>query len=196
MRDYREVLLIARLEAMSPVARSVFAGLCAERLWPLYLRFARATHAAGEEQLAAAFQHGWDAVQGLQVDLASEREFTQASVPSDETDWTLESGYGQSAIACLAYFLRTCTTGDVQEAVWSARQVYEAADYAAQHSLADLDLNSLESEQVLLAHPLVQAALAGIEADLAGAARVTSTDWTGLREQVRREAMDWAAQMP
>ena len=59
--------------------------------------------------------------------------------------------------------------GDPQEAAWAARQLYDAADYAAQRQIADLDLNDPRAEDALLATPVVQEALAGIEQDLAGA---------------------------
>lgn len=44
-------------------------------------------------------------------------------------------GYAQNAAAAVACAVRTWMTDEPQEAVWGARQVYEAADYAAQHAL-------------------------------------------------------------
>lgn len=63
--------------------------------------------------------------------LARAQQIVEDMVPADEGEWTFEMGYGQSAIAAVVYAVRTWLTDDPQEAVWAARQVHQAADYAA-----------------------------------------------------------------
>lgn len=88
-------------------------------------------------------------------------------VPNEDDEaWVDEFAYGQNGAAAVAYALRTALTGDPQVAAWAARQVYEAADFAAQQQLPDLDLKKAGAEEELLSAPVVQEALGGIRDDL------------------------------
>lgn len=105
-------------------------------------------------------------------------------MPDEEDEgWVAESAYGQSGAAAVAYALRTQLSDDPQEAIWGARQLYEAADYAAQQQNADLELNDPGAEELLLCTPVVQEALAGIEHDLARVA--AGEDVTSIRQQAQ-----------
>ena len=88
----------------------------------------------------------------------------------DDEGWVEESAYGQNGALAVTYALSTHLRGEPQDAAWAARQLYDAADYAAQRQVEDLDLNDPRAEDALLATPVVQEALAGIEQDLASVA--------------------------
>lgn len=99
---------------------------------------------------------------GIDADVESAREVAEALVPFEDDDWVLESGYAQNGIAAIAYAVRAWLSDDPQEAVWAARQVYEAADYGAQQSQpAALRVYSAGVEEQLAHAPVVQAAVRG-----------------------------------
>ena len=111
-------------------------------------------------------------------------------MPEEDDDWVLESGYAQSAAAAVAYALRTRITDNPQEAAWAARQIYDAADYAAQRKLEDLDLNEPGAEDALADQPVVQEALAGVEADRdAALADPPPAEIPPLRDAARQGAL-------
>lgn len=60
-----------------------------------------------------------------------------ALVPAgEEGELLLGSAVAQNAVACVAYALEVHQTGEVQKAVWAARQLYEAADAVVQQGAA------------------------------------------------------------
>jgi hypothetical protein len=183
--------LVRRLAAASPADRAAFATAVAERLFGLYARYAERTGTTTDD-LRAALDEAWDAAAGepSPEDLARWQDIAEGLVPDEEDDgWVDESAYGQNGAAAVAYALRTHLGGDPQEAAWAARQLYDAADYAAQRQVEDLDLNDPRAEDTLLATPVVQEALAGIEQDLAGAVE----DGAALRARAQEGGVRLAA---
>ena len=171
MRRYDEAALVARLAAASPRARALFAALIAERLFPLYEHFAATADDGDPARLREALDTAWAALDGdvPAAELEREQAVAEALVPAEDDGWHTTSAYGQNAAAAVAYALRTRLTDDAQEAAWAARQAYDAADYAAQQQLEDLAFSDPGAEDALAGRPVVQEALAGIDADLAGA---------------------------
>ena len=194
MRSYDEQAVRARLARLRRAERAAFAAACAERLWPLFVRYANITGQADPRSLRTALDDTWRAVQGNEVDLAEAQQVAEGMVPSDEGEWVHEMGYGLHAAACVAYAVRTWLTDDPQEAAWAARQVYEAADHAAQHARPDLDfdLDGPDAERTLREHPAVQAALAGIEDDLAAVESADPDSWDGLRKRAEEDGAERA----
>jgi|GEM_PF-4565762 len=82
-----------------------------------------------------------------------------------------EAGYAQNGIAAIAYAARAWLDGQPHDAAWAAKQVYEAADFAAQTQMDDGDVFSPEVEDALRSAPVVQTALGAITADLDSAER-------------------------
>lgn len=156
---------IARLVAsLGRGARTAFAAACAERLWPLVERYASAASLPMEDRraLRTSLDAAWGVASGIDADVESAREVAEALVPFEDDDWVLESGYAQNGIAAIAYAVRAWLSDDPQEAVWAARQVYEAADYGAQQSQpAALRVYSAGVEEQLAHAPVVQAAVRG-----------------------------------
>lgn len=194
MLTYDEAANVRRLSRLDRVRKAAFAAACAQRLLPLYGRFAAATH-ADPAIIHEALARVWDALQGASVDLRAVQAAAEDQVPQEDDDWILEMGYGQNAAACCAYAVRTWLTDDAQEAAWAARQVYELADYAVQQLLPDLDLNSPDAESQLAGHELVQAALVGIEQDLRDV-ESPALDVDALAERASREGLVWSRGMP
>jgi hypothetical protein len=167
--QYDEAELVRRLTQVPRPARVMFAAACAERLLPLYRRFHDLTSQGDPDALAATLDAVWRvALAGMdQEGLARRQEMAESLVPDEDDSWTPESAYGQHGAAAVAYAVRTWLADNPAEAGWAARQVYEAADYAALQRYPDIDLNAPGAERELLAQPVVQEALAGLAADLA-----------------------------
>lgn len=169
MLRYDERSLMDGLSRLSPAFRVLFAAACAERLMPLYGRYHEVSEEGNPEQLGAALEAAWGAVLGAisRDGLSAWQTLAEGLVPDeDDESWVDEYAYGQNGAAAVAYALRTALTGDSQEAAWGARQVYEAADFAAQQQLQDLDKNRPGAEDQLLSTPVVQEALAGMRDDM------------------------------
>jgi len=167
MVSYDESAIRARLARLDRASRTAYASACAERLWPLFERYAQATGEGDPAVLRGVLDEVWLAAQGVNAgDLSQAQEVAEDMVPVDEGEWVLEMGHGQNAAAAVAYAVRTWLTEDPQEGVWAARQVYEAADYAAQRSLPALDLNAAGAEEELFQSRIVQAAVTGLAEDL------------------------------
>lgn len=196
MHTYDEQALVHDLANLTPARRTAFAAACAQRLLPLYQRFAEQSAAADAEQLVAIVEHVWATLDGQEPhDLAADQDQAEELVPDDEDDdWIFESGYAQNAAASAAYAVRSWLTSDPQEAAWAARQVYEAADYAAQHAVLDGDTSG-DVETALLDSKIVQQALAGLVGDLARL-QAESCDFHTLRAHADDEGRDWSTSLP
>jgi uncharacterized protein YjaG (DUF416 family) len=170
-RLFNEARVRGRLSALSARGRSIFALSCSRRLFPGYLKWnseilARPDSRVEEILNYAAKELRNSSEEALHPILADEVETLLDLMPTEDSTWSQSLPVAEDAVACLAYTLRSMIEGDPQEAAWSARRAYEAAD-----QLAILDLRKGKSEMPhesdLRAHPAVQAELARQEADFA-----------------------------
>jgi hypothetical protein len=148
---YDERQIQEQLEASSLTSCVAFAAACAEWLYPCYAAFAAEATQGDAALLRAALDTAWSLCDRheLSVDEVDRlRSNAEALVPDDDDeDWTALSPLAQNGAAAVAYALRTWLSKDAKEAVWAARQLYEAGDYLVQigapiHSYAqggDLD---------------------------------------------------------
>jgi uncharacterized protein YjaG (DUF416 family) len=195
MRTYDESSIVRRLSQLDRTRKTAFAAACAQRLSPLYLRYAEAVPGVDSATIRSVVGLVWEVLSGAQVDLRPQQHVAEGQVPPEDDNWVLETGYAQNAAACAAYAVRAWLTDDAQEAAWAARQAYEVSDHAAQQLLADLDLNAPEAESRLAGHELVQAALDSIERDL----RVVEDpelDLDTLAARATNEGIAWSRGMP
>lgn len=201
MGVYDEPALIARLERLDRWAKTAFAAACAQRLFPLFERYAQSVgDLAQAKRMAEILSAAWDVASGLVIDVRLMGSEAGSMPPSDDEEWVLEMGYGQNAAFSVAYAIRTWLTDDPQEAAWAARQIYEVADYAV--SEADLKPGEIylyrpgdRTGNDALKSEIVQVALSAIEKDLD---TVTSSPpaWLELRQRAEREGRIWAATFP
>jgi uncharacterized protein YjaG (DUF416 family) len=170
-RLFNEQRVMARLSSLSARGRSVFAFSCSRRLFPGYLKWnneilSKPDSRVEEVLSLAARELRNSSEDALFPSLASEVEPLLDLMPTEDSTWSQALPVAEDAVACLAYTLRAMIGGDPQEAAWSARRAYEAAD-----QLAILDLrkgtSEMPDESDLRAHPAVQAELARQEADFA-----------------------------
>ncbi len=186
--DYDEGSMKAALELL-PVERQVlFACACAERLLPLYGFFSDATGLGDPPVLRQALDRAWAVTASTASDeVDRERQAVEGLVPhDDDDDWSVWSPFAQNAAAAVAYALRTLLSGDSQNAVWAARQLYEAADYLVQVETPGPDYAD-GGKAVTVAVAGIAAALsaAGVSAaaDLRAAAVVDGSVLRRLAEQ-------------
>ena len=194
---YDENLLAKDIRHLDRESRTAFAAACAERLWPLVERYAAAVALPWSEVriLREALDSAWDAaiythsISGLEEVIDS----VESLAPFEDEGWVLESGYAQNGIAAIAYALRSWLSNDPQQAVWAARQVYEAADYAIERGPSSAAPHLWEGESELANHPLEQVAIQAILTDLENA---KSYDPRAVRDQAKSAAMDFTATFP
>lgn len=132
---YSEVNLKERLAAGDLVEQVHFACACAERIFPLYELFAARTGQGDPALVRTSLDRAWAIQDGASADddIEQLRERVEALVPhDDQPDFSTWSPFAQNAAAAVAYALRLWLSGDSQNGVWAARQLYEAADYVAQ----------------------------------------------------------------
>ncbi|MER7243831.1 DUF416 family protein [Kribbella sp. NPDC000426] len=171
MLRYDDEQLLQALSAAPKAAQVAFGAASAERLQPLYVWFHEVSGQGDPATLRAALDAVWDLVLGLPVldDLERLRDVAESLVTDDEDEsWVAQTAYAQNAAAAVAYAVSSWISGDPSDAVLASNQLYEAADYAAQQ---EADLNALGAEDAILGHPVVQAALEGINEDLQGVSR-------------------------
>lgn len=195
-REYDEQEILARLAALDRRSRTAFAASCAERLVPLFERYARSVGAPElGPRLRGLADAAWDAASGVDIDADAYQAEAEGMVPSDADGWLLETGYGQNAAAAVAYAIRTWLTDAPQEAAWAAHQVYELADYAVLQGDSGLDLNSPGAERRVLESAAVQRALTAIARSLSVVEDAPLT-WRELRAEAEADGEQWARALP
>lgn len=163
---YDEAAMKARLDTLRRDQQVLFACACAERLFPLYGWFASKTGQGDEAGLREALDLAWGVQPTLEAgeEVDIRRQAVEELVPhDDDADWSVWSPLAQNAAAAVAYALRTWMSGDAQNSMWAARQLYEAADYLLQ--LGEPGDSYLEGgEPVSFVVRAIDGALAGVEA--------------------------------
>ncbi|WP_133241735.1 hypothetical protein [Microbacterium sp. Gd 4-13] len=189
--SYDEEAIRRRLERLDASQKTAFAACCAERLLQLLVKIANGP-AGVVAELLPILDRVWEWTRGSGRDLRGDDQIAEGLVPDDDDDnqWTLLVGYTQNAAACTAYAVRTSLSGSAKEAVWAARQAYEVADLAAQHSGYSRASDGEPLERQLLSAEVVQHALRGIEQDLVGVEGGLPVDV--LRRNAKTAAEAWA----
>lgn len=167
MLKFDEHGLLRLLSNQGKRVRTAAALACAERLRLGFCRFCS--------------QVGWDESPYLQalclawatiVDegaptskIASAREMLLTMVPDDADDSTNvpDIAFGQDATSALIYAIECQLDGGATEAMWAMRCAYNSADTL----VGRLSGGAYESEELILAHPFIQAELERQSADLA-----------------------------
>lgn len=188
--SYDEEAIRRRLERLDASQKTAFAACCAERLLQLLVKIANGPAGAVAE-LLPILDRVWEWTRGSGRDLRGDEQIAGGLVPDEDDDgWTLLVGYTQNAAAATAYAVRTSLSDSAQEAVWAARQAYEVADLAAQHSGYSRASDGEPLERQLLSAEVVQHALRGIEQDLVGVEGGLPVDV--LRRNAKTAAEAWA----
>jgi Protein of unknown function (DUF416) len=185
---YEEGRLRERLDELSGPRRTMFAAACAERLLPLL--------AAHDRTAAAWFRDTLDSVwrasseppgdAGLLQTLAAE---ALERIPDEDAARPISFAVAENAATATVYAVRTALSGDPQDAVWAARQAYDALDVVVVES-RDIDINAVDAELEVLADELVQDELLRQQRDLETLGSESASDVkiaAALRARAREE---------
>jgi len=176
---YDEQTLAERLADLSHPELAAFAAACAERLMVVLDSIAGEAASPVVACGRAALDLAWsDSASRDQVEQALPD--VEALVP-DEDDETIGPNVAlvQNAIASVAYALRARLSPSVQEAVWAARQLYEAGDFIVQRGAANHSYVSNLDRQAP-----IQIVLQGMESALRDA---KSGSFTQLRSRAEAD---------
>lgn len=188
--EYDEEHIGARLTAMSRAQRALFACANAERLMPAYRWYCEQTGCSDVEAVRLALDAAWSAAGSGSpmpaADITHLREDVEARVPDADDDLAPPGGaVAQNAVACVAYSLQASESDEARPAVWSARQLYEAADSVVQQRApGGTYIDDIERE------PPVRLLLQGIAATLD---HVLTVDDSHLRAEAEADGHKFLA---
>lgn len=151
---YDERKIRDQIDRLPAAGRVAFAAACAEWLYPCYVEFARITGQGDPAGLRSVVDAAWSLAEAKELprsDVGNLRALAESLVPSDDDDdWSTLSPLAQNAAASAAYAVRTWLLEDPQEAVWAARQLFEAGDYLVQLAApAQSYISSTDSDEPL-----------------------------------------------
>ncbi len=167
---FDEGQLANRLRELDKWQASVFAAACAQRLLPLYRRF----HQEGFSEVHAdVVSHSLELLwRDLARTTLSSRQLkrliaqcTEQVPPDEDVRASRAQSLAQYSVIAVVYALTHRLNGEVQEAVWAARQANEAIFFHVVNQY-DIDLNFPGASERVDADPTTQAELRRQAADL------------------------------
>ena len=167
-RRFDEASLVKQLSRMPADSKLAFALCCATRQLDACKQFAERFAPESQGSISAIIEQLWNRVtsdRSAKTDWDAVLEEVMELLPEEQDHWAPFHVYADHAISSLAYTIRCLLKPDAQEAGWSARRAYEAADQAAIRDL-DVQTGTADTEAKILAHPIVQRELQRQERDL------------------------------
>ena len=172
---FDEGQLANRLRELDKWQASVFAAACAQRLLPLYRRFYLEgfSQEGFSEVHADVVSHSLDLLwRDLARTTLSSRHLkrliaqcTEQVPPDEDVRASRAQSLAQYSVIAVVYALTHRLNGEVQEAVWAARQANEAIFFHVVNQY-DIDLNVPGASERVDADPTTQAELRRQAADL------------------------------
>lgn len=179
-----ESAISLRLASIGSAGVSAFSVSCAEHLYPLYEYRAEILQDGNPMVLRSALDLAWNNTARLNSNISALEEAYDTIqglvLDDDAAPWDPLDPLAQNAVGALLYALRYIQGSNIQDGLWAARQVIEAADYLNQSVLPDHTYSLLAgaSEPATL---LAQALMDSL-------ARCSAVDVDS--EQVRSEAVE------
>jgi len=165
---FNEDSIVSRLSRLPPFARITFALCCATRQFEAYEQFVKNVTSSSPSYARTVIDQLWKMVAGdfpAEVDWDKALDEVMDLLPEEQDQWAPFHVYADHAISSLIYTIRCVLDSSAQEAAWSARRAYEAADQAAIRDLG-VQTGITDSEVKIHAHFLVQRELQRQERDL------------------------------
>ena len=190
--QFDEPKLVAKLQDMPSIRRTLFAAMVATRLAPSYRIYAATAGDSALETFNSSLEYLWACARGERdfvrfAGETSERIAETLALIPDEDDLNFFSAQADDAAGALAYALRSLNDPNPQEAAWAARRAYESADNLV-ISRAEVEIGGT-AEEYILRDPLIQTELARQDEDLRVAATVVME--SSALEQVRSGCAEW-----
>ena len=167
-RRFDEASLVKQLSRLPADSSLAFALCCATRQLAACNKYAEHFVTESLDFVRVINEQLWATVTGnasAKIDWRAMLEQVMEFLPEQQDHWEPFHVYADHAISSLAYSIRCLLNADAQEAAWSARRAYEAADQAAIRDL-DARVGLSGTEARILAHPIVQRELQRQERDL------------------------------
>lgn len=181
-----DAALKAELGGLPQRTQAAFAASCAERLYPAYAGFLRASGRDDRGLVRRTLDLAWEGAIAGEVgvsDPVAVFDACVATIPVDDAGAALP-GHAGDAIACVAYAFQAAAGLDGRAAGFAAEQVTNALDSFLLSN--DIDGSDPGSEQAVWEHPLVAMEIAHRRADLRRLA--DASDWAAAVEEVRTGA--------
>ncbi|MDD0857305.1 DUF416 family protein [Arthrobacter alpinus] len=188
--------MIERLKMLNRSSKTAFAAACAQRLSPLYGRYYADGAPTETENLAGILKCVWEAAEGNDLTLDGLADVAESLMPIDDERHS-DPAYAQCAAACVAYATSVWQSGDPVDAELAARQVYDAADFAAWTLFPIEGAVPSGTDKFIERQQVVQVALQGIESDLSAVEGASGSDgWDELRLRASSEGEVWCRTLP
>jgi uncharacterized protein YjaG (DUF416 family) len=186
LADYDSALK-ADLMALPQRTRAAFAAACAERLFPAYAAFLKASGRDDHGLVRRTLDLAWDGARSGAVPLEDPADLFEqcvALIPGDESEDDAIPAYADDAIASAAYALQAAAGLDDKAAGWAAECVTNSLDTFLLSN--EIEIAEPEAEQRVWEHSLVAAEISRRKDDLR---RLTdATDWGAAVDAVRATA--------
>lgn len=182
---YDEALRV-ELKALPRRTQAAFAAACAERLYPAYDAFQRASGRDDGGLVRRALDAAWEGARTGVVREADPRSVVRrcvALIPAVENDKSL-GAHADDAIASVAYALQAAAGLDDEAAGWAAQRAMDSLDTLLLSG--EIDSTLPDAEQRVWEHPLVTAEIRRRDEDLQRL--MGATDWEATLETVRADA--------
>jgi hypothetical protein len=169
MFSYDKQDLLRSLVGLPPAARAACAAAAATRLMPACERFATVQGTGRQGRAREIVAELWQSI--LSGDVKQQPwpailDEVIAMIPGEKAGGGLLASMAEDGFASLAYAIRCLLVDDPGQAELAVGREYDATDQAAV-SLTGVVPNTPKKEARLLAHPLIQRALARQHDDLA-----------------------------
>jgi hypothetical protein len=169
MFSYDKQDLLRSLVGLPPAARAACAAAAATRLMPACERFAIVQATGRQGRAREIVAELWQSI--LSGDVKQQPwpailDEVIAMIPGEKAGGGLLASMAEDGFASLAYAIRCLLVDDPGQAELAVGREYDATDQAAV-SLTGVVPNTPKKEARLLAHPLIQRALARQHDDLA-----------------------------
>ena len=183
--------LKASLTALPPRTQGAFAAACAERLYPAYAAYLRASGRDDEGLVRQALDLAWEeAKTGADTDgrSSSLAERCVALISDGETGDAIPA-HAEDAIASVAYALQAAAGLDPRASGWAAERVTNTLDTFVLSN--DIDDTLPDADRRVWEHPLVRAEISRRDDDLR---RLDSaSDWWAAVDAVHASATEVSA---
>ena len=181
-----DLALKAALMTLPERTQAAFAAACAERLYPAYAAFMRASGRDDGGLVRQALDLAWSGAKAGVVqedDPSSLVERCVALIPDGEAEDAIPA-HADDAIASVAYALQAAAGLDPGASGWAAQRVTDALDDFVRSN--DVDATLPDPEQRVWEHPLIRTEISRREDDLRRLG--SASDWPAAVDAVRASA--------
>ena len=161
-----DMALKTELQGLPQRTQAAFAAACAERLYPSYAAFLRASGRDDGAVVRRALDLAWESAKSGEVRDADPGGLIERCITliADDGAGDTVAVHADDAIACAAYALQAAAGLDPLASGWAAQRVTDALDTFVLSK--DIDPGTPDADQRVWEHPLMEAEIKRREDDL------------------------------